>query len=231
MTIIGWDVSTSAIGICVRGEGTVVFSVIFPKGETHLEKHRSAVKQIHDFLLSIGVFGSASDSVTHVIEDCLGGFTGGLTTKQTLMKLASMNAVVSHFLSDRGKVVHIPPVTTKRITGLVVPKGGNKKLEVIKLARSREPTFPYAETAAGNWVKGTDDMADAWLLAEAGLKIASGEAALGQPKKIAGRKGKTGRAKAGGSEEGGVRVPVPRKTRLGRMLECPTGQDPSVGES
>lgn len=233
MSIIGWDISTSAIGVCVRkdtGE-TLGFTVIFPIGETHAQKHISAARQIDDFMTHEALRNDPDGGpITHFVEDCLGGFTGGLTTKQTLMKLASMNAVVSFVLARYGHVVHIAPVTTKRITGLVVPKGGNKKLEVIKLARSREPTFPYAETAAGNWVKGTDDMADAWLLAEAGLKIASGEAAIGQPKKTASGKGKTGRAKGGGPKEGGVRVPVSRKARKRRVLERVPGQSPPVGE-
>ena len=225
--IVGWDVSTAAIGINVRDDdgNTVEFGVIYPKGATHGEKHRSAAAQVMNFCKRV------CPSATHYVEDRLGGFTGGLTTKQTLMVLAAMNAVVSFVLADFGTVTHIAPVTIKRITGLTVPKGGNKKLEVIKLARSRELTFPYAETAAGNWVKGTDDMADAWLLAEAGLKIAKGEATLGQQKKATGRKKPPGGAKAGGSKEGGVRVPVPRKVRLRRMLECPPGQGSPVGES
>jgi hypothetical protein len=188
--IVGWDISTSAIGICFKdGTGNTEFGVIYPKGETHAEKHIDAAAQVVTFckrrLLSGG-------KVTHVVEERLGGFTGGLTTKQTLMCLSAMNAVISFILSSYGTVIQIAPVTTKRIMGLVVPRGGNKKLEVIKLARAAEPGFPYAETAAGNWVRGTDDMADAWLLAEAGDRIISGKAVIGPKKKAKRPRLKTG---------------------------------------
>lgn len=191
--IVGWDVSTSAIGICVKDDDgkTVEFGVIYPMGETHGEKHKSAANQV------IGFCKRVCPKATHFVEERLEGFTGGLTTKQTLMALAAMNAVVSFILSDYGDVVHLAPVTTKRITGLVVPKGGNKKEEVVKLARSREPSFPYSETKAGNWVRGTDDMADAWLLAEAGDKILRGEATVGQQKKAPRGKRKARTAEGG----------------------------------
>lgn len=223
--ICGWDISTSAIGVCVRGNDgrTIEFGVIYPSGATHPEKHRSAAAQVVNFCKRI------CPSASHYVEERLGGFTGGLTTKQTLMALASMNAIVSFVLADFGPVVHIAPITTKRITGLKVPKGGDKKMEVIGLVRSREPTFPYAETAAGNYVRGTDDMADAWLLAEAGLMITRGEATLGQPKEARRRQKEARRVEAGGSPEGGVRVPVPGKTRIKRVLKRVPGKGPTLG--
>lgn len=203
--IVGWDVSTSAIGICVKDDSgkTLEFGVIYPAGSTHAEKHRNAASQVVAFCKRV------CPKATHFVEDRLGGFSSGLTTKQTLMALAAMNAVISFVLADFGPVQHLHPGTTKRITGLVVPKGGNKKEEVVKLVRSREPSFPYRETDAGNWVKGTDDMADAWLLAEAGGKISRGEATVGQQKKATRGQPKARPAKTRGKAQGRVRVPVP----------------------
>jgi hypothetical protein len=177
--IVGWDISTSAIGVCVKDDTgqTLEFGVIYPAGVSHPEKHRSAAAQVVNFCKRV------CPLARHFVEDRLGGFTGGLTTRQTLMALASMNAVVSFILSDFGPVVHIPPISAKRIVGLRVPKGSDKKAAVIGLVRSVEPSFPYRETAAGNAAKGVDDMADAWLLAEAGRMILHGEATLGQGKK------------------------------------------------
>ena len=225
--IVGWDISTSAIGVCVRDDSgkTLEFGVIYPRGETHGEKHRSAAAQVINFCKRV------CPRATHYVEDRLGGFTGGRTTKQTLMVLASMNAVVSFVLVDFGPVVHIPPVTTKRITGLKVPKGGDKKFEVIGLARLREPSFPYAETASGNWVKGTDDMADAWLLAEAGLAISRGKASIGQSKEDKGDRSKARSRKGDVPKEGGVRIRVPRGTGRKAVHKRAAGEDPPVGES
>lgn len=226
MTIVGWDISTSAIGVCVREDAgrTLEFGVIYPVGATHALKHRNAAAQVVNFCKRV------CPVAVHYVEERLGGFTGGMTTKQTLMALASMNAVISFVLADFGTVVHVPPITTKRITGLKVPKGGDKKVEVIGLVRSREPSFPYAETAAGNYVRGTDDMADAWLLAEAGLRVSRGEASLGQSKQDKGARGKARARKGDVPKEGRVRVPVPRKGRRA-VLERPAGEGPPVGES
>lgn len=196
--IVGWDVSTSAIGICVRDDsgGLIEFGVIYPKGLTHREKHINAAAQVVNFCKRV------CPKATHFVEERLGGFTGGLTTKQTLMALAAMNAVVSFVLSDFGTVSHIPVVSVNRIVGFKKPKDTDRKVEVIKLVRSREPTFPYRETPAGNYAQGVDDMADAWMLAEAGLKVTKGEASIGQPKKAPSRKSKTRRAEVDGDEEG-----------------------------
>lgn len=200
MVICGWDVSTSAIGICIRRDGVPDrLEVIFPRGKTPLEKYRDVYWRLTEYMERLFIEEILTDikgPVYHYVEDRLGGFSG-VTTKQTLMALAAMNAVASLALSMSGTVTHIPPVTTKRITGLKVDKaaGETKKHAVVKLARQMCPTFPYVETAAGNWVKGTDDMADAWLLAEAGSKILSGEETLGPKKKTAGHKGEARRAK------------------------------------
>lgn len=204
--LVGWDISTSAIGICVKDDDgtTVEFGVIYPKGESHAEKHRSAASQVVNFCKRV------CPQATHYVEERLGGFTGGLTTKQTLMALAAMNAVVSFILSDFGTVTHLAPVTVKSIMQLKVPKDGDKKAIVVGLVRAKEPTFPYAETPAGNWVKGTDDMADAWLLVEAGGKISRGEVKIGPKTKAAGGKRKTGPTAGRRKSKGRVGLPVPK---------------------
>jgi hypothetical protein len=201
MVIVGWDVSTSAIGICVKREGLPnLYHVIFPKGTTHLEKHRDAYWKVHEWIEQLCLFHGASGPFHHFVEDRLGGFSG-VTTKQTLMALAAMNAVVSLSLSGSGVVTHIPPVTTKRIMELKVDKdvGEDKKQAVVKLARSSDPSFPYQSNKTGKgdhpWKKGVDDMADAWLLAEAGAKVLKGEAEIGPKKKTRGGKKKTRRPK------------------------------------
>lgn len=203
--IVGWDISTSAIGICVKDdEGkTVEFGVIYPAGATMFEKQKNAAGQVVSFCKRV------CPKAQHFVEDRLGGFTGGRTSSQTLMALAAMNAVVSFVLSEFGSVTHIPPVTVNRIMGFKKPKGAERKPLVVKLVRSREPSFPYRETAGGNYVKGTDDMADAWMLAEAGGRITRGEASIGQPKKASGGERKARTAKGKREPQGGVGIPVP----------------------
>lgn len=212
-TVIGWDISTSAIGIAVSRHGHPIeeFYVIMPKGKTHLEKWNDAVRRIGPLLNRI--LGPGAGKVTHVVEERLGGFTGGMTTKQTLMALAAMNAVVSQHISQWGEIIYLAPVTTKRIMGLkeFALEGEDKKETVVRLARSSCPSFPYQEKKKPKkqpkgkvhpWVVGTDDMADAWLLAEAGLRVIRGEATIGRPSKTRGGEGSSRRAKAGRKKEG-----------------------------
>lgn len=179
--IIGWDVSTSFIGICASlPDGTFRYRVIEVKGETMLEKYRYAESSISLFLA--GIKAEFEEPRVHIVEDRLGNFSQGKTMQQTLMKLAQMNAVVSHFLDLDGQVIHVHPSRAKSLAGLKVPKGGDKKAEAIKLVRSRDGSFPYTQTKAGNPKAGVADMADAWLLTIAGTKILGGEAELGQAK-------------------------------------------------
>lgn len=224
--IVGWDVSTSAIGICVRDDSgdTLEFGVLYPKGDSHREKHIDAAAQVVNFCKRV------CPKADHFVEERLGGFTGGLTTKQTLMALAAMNAVVSFVLSEFGTVTHIPVVTVNRIVGFKKPKDSDRKVEVIKLVRSREPSFPYRETDAGKYARGVDDMADAWMLAESGLKVQKGEASIGQPKKAPSRQGKARGAKSDVAKEGRVRVRVPREARDGRVPELKDGQGQALGK-
>lgn len=176
-----------------------------------MEKWKDAQLKIIKFLNR--ELNPGSGKVTNVVEERLGGFTGGMTTKQTLMALAAMNAVVSTLLSSYGDVMYIAPVTTKRIMGLkdFSLEGEDKKETVVRLARSSCLSFPYKEKEKPKkppkgkvypWVVGTDDMADAWLLAEAGLRVLRGEASIGRPEKTRGRKGKARGTKAGRPEEG-----------------------------
>lgn len=216
MVVIGWDVSTAAIGICVKREGKEhEFHVIFPKGDTALAKWRDARQQVEYFMEA---FDDDDDSVNrhkvqHVIEQRLGGFTGGLTTKQTLMALAAMNAVVSTELSYSGEIEYILPVTAKALTKFKEKQkdGEDKKETVVRLAKAACPGFPYKEKKVSGkpkkgkgktypWVKGVDDMADAWLLVEA-FQAQKDKASSEQSKKAASGKGKARRAKADSSEE------------------------------
>lgn len=241
MVTIGWDISTAAIGICIkRDEQAHEFHVIFPKGDTPLDKWRSASAQVNSFVEE-NIDNDHYDTVLHVVEQRLGGFTGGLTTKQTLMALAAMNAVVSTVLSLSGKIMYILPVSAKAILKFkdLTLEGEDKKETVVRLARSACPGFPYKEKkskgiAKGKvypWVAGTDDMADAWMLLEAGTKVLKGEASIGQPKKAPGGKGKARRAKGDGDSQGGVRVQVPRKARKQRVPKRKDGEGEALGKS
>lgn len=195
MILIGWDISTSIIGICameLESGRTLAYHALRVEGETMMRKYDSATAQAASVIE--GILGAAKDPIHHFVEDRLGNFSAGKTMLQTLMKLAQMNAVMSWHIESWGPVTHIHPSTAKRLAGLKVPKGADKKLEAIKLVRSVDSAFPYKVTKAGNPAAGIADMADAWLLVTAGRKLLRGEATLGEGKEAAGGHGPIGPA-------------------------------------
>lgn len=174
---VGWDVSTSIVGICIlMPDKTQIWKTIdLRKAKTLSKKYVLLEKGIREIKEILG-----DKDVVNVIEERLAGFSGGFTSKNTLLMLAAMNAVATYVIESNWKneTMRLAPISTKSIVGLKVPKGGNKKEEAVKLVRKLCDTFPYKskkkttkpENTLGNWVDGTDDMADAYLLALAGSK-------------------------------------------------------------
>lgn len=174
------------VGICVLDEkleplywGTINLS----KFDTMIEKYHFLWDEIEKVLQLVKLNECENDCILNVIEDRLGGFSGGMTTQNTLMKLASINAVATFIISklqSGQKIMHLAPVTVKSLVGLKVPKGGDKKQEAIKIA-SKVKGFPleFKKSNKKHMEKqnfkptpktGVDDMADAYLLAFAGYK-------------------------------------------------------------
>src|SRR5260221_6485062 len=131
----------------MRPDGTTVgYWALRIKGDTQLAKYKSALALIDGVLHEL-----PTGDRLHFVEDRLGNYSQGKTMRQTLMVLAGMNAVVSHHLNCDAPVTHILPVSAKRIVGLKVPKGGDKKAEAIKLVRALDgDRFPFRLTREGN---------------------------------------------------------------------------------
>lgn len=169
----GWDISTSIIGVSVLyddGDPFKFFMIDLRKSKTMLEKYdvvAERVRQLLDY--------EVDDWSYHFIEDRLAGFTRGFTNQNTLLKLAQMNAVVTYILSQHERtdgIEHIAPVTAKKLVGLKVPKGGDKKTIAIEFARSSCAMFPYELKKGGKTPKdGVADMADAYVIARAGFLL------------------------------------------------------------
>lgn len=188
-SIMGWDVSTSYVGVSLVTDGNLsgVWGIDLSGCKSIWEKYDLVRKEATSI---IGILSeSARSSVIHYVEDRLGNFTKGLTTLQTLMVLAQFNAVVSCHLNDLcpGRVKHILPVTTKRIVGFKKDPTEDVKVTKSKLAARLYPTFVVQYTPGGNLKKGIGDKADAILLADAGLKVETGQAVI-EPRKKAQRR-------------------------------------------
>lgn len=170
--IWGWDVSTSIIGIAVFSEESckpVSFHKIdLRKIESMQLKYIKTANEITSLIAQY------DGEHRHFIEDRLGGFTRGFTNQNTLLKLAMMNAVVTFIIGQQKSslsIRHLAPVSVKKIVGLKVAKGQDKKLAAINFAKNYDK-FPL-EMKKGNKTPkdGVADIADALLLAVAGYKL------------------------------------------------------------
>ncbi len=98
--------------------------------------------------------------------------------QQTLLKLAAFNASVSyviwrqfHMAGVFTTVEHIHPSTVKGIMrkrGLVVPKGGDKKMLTLEWVSNQESSFPVTLNKNGKPQPYCFDMADSFIVAYAG---------------------------------------------------------------
>lgn len=176
---IGWDVSTSVIGITVLDEtGKFITSEYIDlrklDTETLLPKMEEAEEEVRNFICKHAK--SVTEPMRHFIEDRLGNFSGGRTSLQVLMKLAAFNAVVSHFVnkySPAGSSVnYLHPSSVKaimKVEGLVIPKGSDKKALTLEYVSKREPAFPVPKNRNDKPQPYCYDMADSFIVARAGF--------------------------------------------------------------
>lgn len=169
MKIAGWDISSSVIGFCLYDSDRDLYIYDFldlRKCDSMEEKYDHANVFVEKKLLDQTV-------TLNVIEERLKSFSNGFTNKNTIIKLTAINAVVSYQIQKicgKSTILRLVPVTVKKLTGLKVDKGEDKKRKAIEFAKLKDPDFPIAYKRGGiNFVDGTDDMADAFLLAVAGF--------------------------------------------------------------
>jgi hypothetical protein len=176
--LYGWDISTSIVGLASFHDDGKFDGVSFldlRKAEGQLAKADAFEEWLR--ALSVGLYSDAH----HFIEERLGGFAGGRTSAQVLMKLAQFNAMCSYILwrhardhSDR-KITYLHPSTWKSIMkreGLIIPKGADKKELTLAFVRRKQPEFPIALNRNEKPQPWCYDTADAWCIGRAGwLKL------------------------------------------------------------
>jgi hypothetical protein len=114
------------------------------------------------------------------VEENVLGFSSGGSTAHVIVTLAKFNAVVSHTCWRIWGIqpASIPAIRARSLVGLKVPRGENVKEHVLRWAsaRSDEKFWPRRVIKTGKRkglevpVQGCFDAADAFLLANAGLK-------------------------------------------------------------
>jgi len=178
MIYFGWDISTANIGMCAVDDKQNVVAIdvlrLSKESKNINEKFVIAAKGVREFIKSVrNKFPNEIER--HSIEERLKS-CGRVTNKNTLLSLASINAVVTHVIIEECaanylSVVHLHPNEVKKLMNIKVAKGEDKKKITVDIVRSLYPEFPFKLNKKGvNPVEGTEDMADAYVTAVALLR-------------------------------------------------------------
>lgn len=168
---LGVDVSTSKIGIAVVDDDKkiIVSEVIkFKDGNTLEQKAQLFENKLHK--LNKYYF------ISHIfIEEPFVAFGGGKTTAQTMAKLQRFNGMCSYtaykVFENQAIMVNVRSARSK--LGIKIPKGLKEKEvknTIIEWVANKFDTFKYDMTAHGNPLPGTDDRADAVVIALYGVE-------------------------------------------------------------
>ena len=169
--ILGLDISTTIVGVAlIDANGNLIVSEHWDitKQDTLFEK----AEMIGSLLWAL----KNEHNVDHVfIETALKKFIPGRSRADTLIKLAKFNGIVSWLSFDtfNQTPTFINVNTARTLYGLSFPrgtKGPQRKKMVVEAVNDKEKSAFRYEMARGgkNYKKGTDDRADAVVIARAG---------------------------------------------------------------
>ena len=166
MHILGLDISSSKIGIALMKDNQLVISeVIKFKSNLSLEERaltfRERMQKIEQHYVIYDVY----------VEQPALMFKGGKTTAFTMAKLQRFNGmccfIVREVFDQDAQMVNVR--SARRVLNIKVPRGGNtKKIIIQEVEKRMGDQFKYNLTHKGNPQPGTDDRADAIIVALAG---------------------------------------------------------------
>ncbi len=168
--ILGLDISTAVVGVAVIDDGKLVLSTHWDisKADTLFSKAEAIGAELWQIRNDYNI-----ESV--FIETALKKFIPGRSRADTIMKLAKFNGIVSWMCYESFEIqpTYINVNSARTLYGLSFPrgtKGPKRKKMVIEAVIDREKTaFSYEMARGGkNYKKGTDDRADAIVIARAG---------------------------------------------------------------
>ena len=168
--ILGLDISTSKVGYAVINDTSqlVEFGVWKYKTSESLEIRAHSLSESLRFLR--GKYG-----ITHVfVEEPFIAFSGGRTTAVTMSKLQRFNGMCCYgvFRVFGDSATLVPSRQARANVGVKQKRGEDIKKKVIAKVQELYPQdFIVEMTRYGNPKPGTDDMADAIIVALAGKKI------------------------------------------------------------
>ena len=172
--ILGLDISTSVVGIAILDEdkNLITYNAIKFKANIDLEERA-------DFLTKGIQLIDTTYRIKHVfVEQPFIAFSGGKTTAVTMSKLQRFNGMCCYGLY---RVFGYSPTLiqankARGLVGIRVPRGSKAKPVVLEWVEdSYKKEFTYEMTAHGNPKPTTYDMADAIVVARAGIELLNQE--------------------------------------------------------
>ena len=172
MIILGLDISSSRIGYCLinEKEDLLLVDEIKLKSSQSLEERADIFKKEMECIKR----SLQQEEVDYVfIEQPFMAFSGGKTTAATMAKLQRFNGMCSYVVHHLfgSPAILLQANKARGLVDLKIKRGENTKLKVIEWVQEKYPTsFLVEYTRHGNPKPGTDDKADAIVIANAGLK-------------------------------------------------------------
>ena len=169
--ILGLDISTTMVGVAIINDsGKLVKSDAWDilKSETLFNKAE---------FIGAEIYGIRSEyDITHVfVETALKKFLPGKSRADTILKLAKFNGIVSWICFECYDLepTYINVNTARTLYGLSFPRGTKgpqrKKMVIESVIDKEKNAFSYEMARGGkNFKRGTDDKADAIVIARAG---------------------------------------------------------------
>jgi glycerol kinase len=164
--ILGLDVSTSITGATIIDEnGKVIYNEAWDlrKYKDFFEKAavvKGKIWELDDTFLIKEIY----------IEQSLQSFRSGFSSAKTLSTLSRFNGVVSWLCYNilEIKPEYIAATSARKKCGITIPKGTKAKKVVIKYVVDNVPDVLIEYTKHGNPKPQCFDMADSWVIAQAG---------------------------------------------------------------
>ena len=172
--ILGLDISTSVIGIAVLDEdkNLMSYDAIKFKSDVSLEERA-------DFLSKEIQTLNTTWRIKHVfVEQPFIAFSGGKTTAVTMSKLQRFNGMCCYglYCIYRNSPTLIQANKARGLVGIKVRRGEKAKPVVLAwVEENYKDSFAYEMTRHGNPKPTTYDMADALVVARAGIELLNQE--------------------------------------------------------
>ncbi len=165
--ILGLDVSTSIIGVCLLKDDKVVKADYIDLRKISGLLHKA--KAVEDYI----THNLKEEEIEYIfIEQALMFFRRGGSTAKTMSILQNFNGVVSWLCFKMLELEpnYVTPISARSKCGIKVPRGKKAK-DVVMEHFLETGEFPIDYTRYGNVQKYCYDIADAVVVAKAGSKI------------------------------------------------------------